>query len=227
MNEPLTPPAVRPAFGKNAASVLAVFAAIVLLMLGFAAFAVAKTGLVHVPLMSRFYTGPEPVRVIEASALTTDQFRALMEERIATQIRSGAKPPYTVEITEQEITGALHGVINLVLQDKGWRAERSQVALTPKGIEFFGHLERGRTNADVRIRFDAIIENGSVRFEPTDIRFGDYPIHPALAQKLAGYLFARDVGTWMIQFGDAKLESVRFSEGKLELTASPQAAAAL
>jgi hypothetical protein len=204
--------------GKNVAIVAGVFLAGLLLLVALGAFLVAKSGIVPVPLFSGAYHRPQPVRTVTSSPISEAIFRQRLSDRVLAQVASGKRPPYTISITEDELNGAFQNVVAQALRSEGWRVESSQVALAPEFFEVYGRLTQGDLHADLRIRFVPIVENGGVIFEPIDIRFGEYPIHPDLAHRLAGALFKRDFGTWVLSFGEIRLQSVQLREGALDLT---------
>ncbi|MBU1348915.1 hypothetical protein KJ781_02505, partial [Patescibacteria group bacterium] len=194
---------------------------IILATLLLLAFAVAKTGIVEVPGFSRFYHGPEAVRAVTPTPMTADAFRVLVSSRLISKAAQGLRPPYTVRVTEGELTGGLGAVIGVALRDESWKVSEAQIAVTPEFLEFLGKFEWGVFHVDTRIRFTAIVEKGGVRFEPTDIRFGDYPIHPSFARSIAGIVFSRDLGTWILTFGDGMLEQATLVDGAVDIVASP------
>ncbi|MFA5935414.1 MAG: hypothetical protein WC787_00970 [Patescibacteria group bacterium] len=207
--------------GKNVLSVLSIFAAVVLVLILLAAFAIAKTGLVTIPVFSRLYHGPAPTRVVRTQPIEANAFRVLVSGRLLAQTNQGELPPYEIRLSEAELTGALLGAIPQALRDERWKIEHAQLVVTPSYVEANGRLVSRALRADLRARFLPVIEKGGLRLVPVDIRFGDYPIHPDLAYRLAGLLFSRDFGTWILTFGDTRLESVRLEDASLELSASP------
>ncbi len=80
---------IRPKIGKNVFSCAAISAIVLLLILFAVVFAIAESGVLRVPFFSRFYTGPQPTRVVMAPAMTTDAFRILIGSRFRTDVLSG------------------------------------------------------------------------------------------------------------------------------------------
>ncbi|MFH1078073.1 MAG: hypothetical protein V1745_02185 [Patescibacteria group bacterium] len=222
---PQPQPAVKPAkpiVGKNMFSVLSVIAGFVLAVLMLIAFLVAKTGIIEIPIFSWFYEGPEPVRYVESTPITADAFRVLVSSRlIAKAAKRETLPPYTIRVTEQEMTGGLNSVIYRALRDQEWKTSMVQLAATPGFLEFLGKFQHGPLHVDTRVRFRPVVEKGGIRFEPIDIRVGDYPIHPSIVRTVAGIIFSRDLGTWILTFGDGALEQAKLEEGAVDIVASP------
>jgi hypothetical protein len=219
MPAPTTP--IKPIVGKNVFSVLAVIAACVLAFLLILAFAVAKTGLIEIPIFSASYHGPQPVRVVTPVPMTAEAFRVLVSSRLLAMAAEGKIPPYTVTVSEGEMTGGLSTVITQALRSDQWETSGLQLAVTEQYLEFFGHFRRGVMGVDSRIRLVPVVDQGGLRFEPTDIRFGDYPVHPALARYLTGVIFSRDLGTWILTFGETTLRKITLHDGALDIVASP------
>jgi len=220
-----TPPAparpTKPIFGKNALIVMSVIAGCILAVILLLAFAVAKTGVIEVPFFSRFYHGPEPVHVVAPEAMSADAFRVLVSSRLLAMAAEGKKPPYTTRVTENEMTGGLKAVIDLALRDEQWKASDVQLAVTKDYLEFTGKFQRNTIHVDMRVRFIPIVETNGVRFEPTDVRFGDYPVDPGVARYVAGLILSRDLGTWLMTFGEATLQRVILRDGAVDIVAYP------
>lgn len=217
----MPPKPIKPLVGKNVFSVLSVIAACVLAFLLILAFAIAKTGLVEIPLFYAFYRGPEPIRRVTPVPMTAEAFRVLVSSRLLAMAAEGKPSPYTVTVSEGEMTGGLAAVINRALRNEQWKASDVQLAVTEDYLEFFGRFRRVAVRIDVRVRFRPIVEQGGVRFEPTDIRFGDYPIHPAIARYVAGIVFSRDLGTWILTFGDVTPQKIILRDGAIDIVAYP------
>ena len=211
---------LKPILGRNFLVVVLEFAAVILVLFLLAAFALAKSGVVSVPVFSSFYSGPEAAREITASPLDPQAFKAIISRRFLDQLESG-KPPYLIKLSDEEITGSLESVIDMALRDASWQAQKIQLISQTGHLEMFVRFKRGVWKAEMRVRLKPIVENGGARFEVIDFRFGDYPIHPKLAKLIAGWVFSRDFGTWILRFGDIELSRVNLTEGTVELYTSP------
>lgn len=218
--DPNRPAAAKPVFGKNALSVLAMYASVILVIVVGLAFALAKTGLVSVPFFSRWYVGPTPVRAIRADTIDATAFRVLVSGRLLSQIAAKKPPPYAITLSEKELTGALRGVVDQALRNEDWKTRNAQLAVTPDYLEFSGTFVRDVFRVDLRVRARPVVEDGGLRFEATDIRIGDYPIHPSIAERIVGMIFARDLGTWIVSFGDISLKRATLGSGSIDLVAT-------
>jgi hypothetical protein len=212
---------IKPTIGRNVFGCLGIAIGVFLLFVLLMAYAVAKTGLFHVPLLSNTYRGPTPSRLVSAQPMTLDAFRVLLASRFISEANAGKKPPYVVRVSEAELTGALMGGVERSVRSEAWREAYAQAVIHPDGIEVLLKLERGAQTADFLMRFTPHVENGSLQLEPTSFRFGDYPIPVSMAQRLAGAFFDRDFGTTTVAVGEAKLSEIRLREGSLEIVASP------
>lgn len=203
--------------GKNALSVGSVIAGVILLLLCIVAFLVSKTGLLSIPLFSRWYASPAPVRVVTAAPMDPSVFRVLVSGRVLEAAKSGTRPPYIVSLSERELSGAVQGVIDQALRTESWKTERVQLAISKDVLELTGRFTQGPWHVDARVRFIPIVEQGGIRFEPVDIHIGEFPIHPQLARRIAGSVFARDFGTWKLTYGDIQFQSVTLRDGAIDL----------
>lgn len=209
--------------GKNVSIVLGVFIAAFLVLASLLAFAVAKTGLFRVPIFSSFYQGPTPTRAVSSEPITETQFRSLLTSQVEAQFAAGRRDEATITVTETQLTGAIRSAIAQALREQGATAEDVQIVVEPKYLELSGRLMEKSVTADLRVRLDPVIEDGGIRFDATDIYLGDYPVHPDLAQRLAGIFFSRDFGTWHVSFGEVRFTSLTLRSGALELKAMPNA----
>lgn len=212
---------VKPLVGKNVLSLFGIGAAIFIALFLIIVFAVAKSGIIDVPVFSKLYKGPSPVRIIESQPIDDTAFKTILSERLSEQTKT-SKPPFRLRINDAELTGALISVIDVALRDQAWKALTVQIASTPEYLELFGKFQRGFIHADVRLRLKPVVENGGIRFEVTDFRFGDYPVHPSLAGRFAGIIFSRDLGTWKLKLGDMEIQEADSGNGYLELLSSYQ-----
>lgn len=219
----LAPHRVKPKLGKNVLGCVASAAVVALVGISILALLTAKTGVVKLPLFSRFYTGPIPTRLVNAKSITVNQFRVLLSYQLFNQGLTKKNPPYTIKLTEKDVSGALETAIDTALRDQKWKQIFTQLVIRPTDFEMLSQYEYGWVRLDVLIRFKPVMESGGVRFEPVYAQVGDYPIPPSVAYTVLGYLFSRDLGTWSIKFGDMVLTSVRLYDGYLEAVVSSPA----
>lgn len=205
------------AIGKNVLIVFGTVFAVIALLVILVLFAIAKSGIVSIPLLSRLYVGPMPTHVVTADPISTDQFLALLELRVRAEAAK-QRPPYEITITEQELTGALQSAIGTTLRGQGWERADAQIVLRPMDMEVLGRFKRGSVTPQILARFVPRIADGGVRFDPVYVQLGDYPLPPSIANNVLSMIFSRDFGTWTMSFGALKLEDVRISDGSVRLT---------
>ncbi len=212
---------IKPKIGKNVLGCAGIFLLVLLLLILLIAFAVAKTGIVKVPLLAQWYRGPQPTRIVSAVPQSLENFRTDLAEKFLSEARQGKKPPYTISITETELTGALMGGIEEGVRDEGWRESSAQSVIHPDRIEVLLKLEKQDRTAEFLIDFVPQIENGGVRLVPISFQFGDYPIPVSVAERVAGSFFKRDFGITTLSVGEARLSAITLKDGMMEITASP------
>ncbi len=210
---------VKPKRGKNALTIFGIIAGVVLVIVSVIAFAIAKTGLVNVPLFSAFYHGPTPIRVISATPMSVSDFRILVGSRFLSLVQAGKRPPYQVQLSEEELTAVLVDAITQALRDPSWNVQGVQLAIRPTDLELYGHFIHGGTRVDLLAHVVPEIKDGGVSFALSSLRIGDYPISPHLGLNILGAIFSRDFGTFTLTFGDAHLTDLQLQDGSVTLTA--------
>ncbi len=209
---------VKPKVGKNAVSVGLVFVLVIVFLAALLLFAFVKTGFYEVPVLSRFYHGPRVSREVPAAKVTGDELRERAGERLVESIAAG-ESPFRLYLTESEVTGAISDSASTAVRGGEWEVENSQVAIHPSGVEFTARLLRDGMRLDFQGLFVPYIRDGGVRFRTASIRIGDYPIHPALGTRLAGSVFSRDFGTWVIQLDEIDFTDIELREGSITVFA--------
>jgi hypothetical protein len=216
-----TPP-VRPKVGKNVLVVSLILCLGVLSVLFLGGYAVAKSGLYHLPFFTpHFYSGPQPVRQINAAPMDQAAFKNLVAERFIAERVSKPKPPYVLKLSESELTGVFEGTLATGLRGSEWRVRHAQMAATHEGLEMFGNFVGKGVQVDLLIRFKTTVDAVGVKFVPTYIQIGGYPIPVAWALKAGGYLFQRDLGSWNLNLGEYKMQKMEFYDGQIEVTVAP------
>lgn len=218
-----TPVRIKPKVGKNILSCATIALLIAAVIFSLLALAVAKTGAVRLPLFSRLYRGPAPTRLVNAEPMSIDAFRVLIGSRFFSQLAAGKRPPYTVRVTEKELTGALENAIDTALRDQTWKQVFTQIVVRPTDLEFLSRFENGPLRFDILARIIPSLKDGGVSFEPVYMQIGDYRLPPSVAYNAVSLLFSRDLGTFTLKFGDAALSGLRLSDGALEISASQAA----
>ncbi|MFZ6015348.1 MAG: hypothetical protein ACOYUZ_03255 [Patescibacteria group bacterium] len=204
-----------------ACSVLFLIALLILILCFL--YGAAKAGLINIPFFSSYYQGPAPIRTVEAEPVTWDDFRAKIAGKIiARGVDQG--PPYTLLITEEDLTGLLLGAVDAGLRSAAYRVEMAQVAIRSDNIEFYFELTwRDWLHFYIVANLVPEVEDdGTLRFAVRDAQLGDLPLPRDTMLRLVGYFFARDVGIWRIITSDGSgIQSVMLSEKNMQIIVGP------
>jgi len=211
------PPHVKPKIGRNVLTCWTYAIIIAVLALSAVLYLVAKSGLFYLPLFSGAYGGPLPTRLVHTQPMTPDAFQAMLGERLNAQRLVKGSPPYVIKLTERELTAGLDYGIDSALRNEEWKQVYTQIAVEPTEIEMLSRFEHGWVHLDVLVRFVPRISQGGVMFDPVFVQVGDYKLPPNLTYRALGYLFSRDLGAWILKFGDTQLSAVHLSSGYMEL----------
>jgi len=217
LNPPQPAPHIRPKLGRNVLSCATLIVGVLLVVVSLLAFALAKTGLVTVPVFSHFYAGLHPTRVITSPPMSIADFQTLLETRLRAQLYAEKKSPYEVTVSESELTGVMQDAIRRGLNGQDWTVSSTQVAILPSDMEFTSRFTRGVFHLDIVARFALNVHDGGVGFEPTLVKIGDFPFPPSIAYQAVTYLFSRDLGTFYLKFADMRLQEVRLKDGSVTL----------
>ena len=214
-------PAIKPKVGKNIAGCVFIVLALLLFIVGLLTLALAKSGVLHIPVFSNLYHGPKPTRVVDAPPLSAGQFESLVQARLLPQLNT-SRPPFHVTLSERELTGALDAVFAEGLRSQGWKQDRAQIVVVPQNIEIFTELERGPYHADLLIKFVPHVSAAGVGFDPVSIQVGDYTFPPALAYPMISWIFSRDLGTFSLDFGAYHLDQMTLKDGAVDISIAPK-----
>ena len=210
---------IRPKLGMNALSCTLMLIGAILLFLLLLAFLITKSGLLAVPILSRFYHGPTPIRLVQSKPITWDEFRVMLASRIYEQ-RGTSSKNYTVQLSEQEISGLLLDTVETALRSSKWKVEIAQTVVTPSAMELYLKVTwSSYVNVDLLFSFKPVVDqDGDVQFDVISVRLGDYPLPPSWGKTIAGYVFSRDLGSWEINIGGQKgIQSISLLEKGLNI----------
>ncbi len=210
---------IKPKWGKNLVSCAVFLVAFLVILMVFLGAALAKTGLVEVPLFSYLYHGPQPIRLVQGEAVTWDEFRIRLAGRIYEQ-RDYKTDVYSIQISEREITGLLISSVDGALRDTDWQPLVTQIAVSPAGMEMFLKFKwRDYLNLDLLFVFEPKVdEQGNIYFDIKKTRFGDYPLPASWGRTIAGFVLSRDLGTWELKIaGEKAIKSISLLEKSINL----------
>lgn len=191
----------------------------ILVFLLLLAFLITKSGLLAIPVLSGFYHGPTPIRLVQSKPTTWDEFRVMLASRIYEQRGVNAKS-YTVQLNEQEISGLLLDTVETALRSSNWKVVIAQTVVTPSAIELYLKVTWSNyINVDLLFSFKPFIDqDGDVQFDVISAQLGDYPLPPSWGKAIAGYVFSRDLGSWEINIGGQKgIQSISLLEKGLNI----------
>lgn len=189
---------------------------IIILILGGLVAAVAKTGVITIPVFSKlFYDKPAPQRIVSISPDETKSF----EEKIAEKLEqlkfktpaAGENPEVALEFTEEELTG----FIKSVEADENSPFAGSQVSVSPEGVELFGELkDLNRAFLTITLKPEVINNNFKISFQK--IKLGNLSLPASLGNFLVDRLLKDQFDSAeksIAEFG--KLESIELFDGKI------------
>lgn len=193
----------------------------VVLVLSLIATAVAKTGLVKVPLFSKiFYKTSAPQKVVTVTSEEIKNFETDITEKLKSQVKSQIKPgapsqkvEVNFEFTEKELTSFLK---NLEAQ-KTSPLGNAQVSVTKEAIEIFGEMEEP-SKTSLTVAFKPEIKDDKLIIVLKKIKLGALP----LPSSLGNFLVDKFLSSQLRAAGEAisktgKLESIALEEGKIVL----------
>lgn len=189
-----------------------------LLVLSLGAAAVARTGLIEIPLFSKvFYKPPEPSRIVTVLPGEIKNLEEIFENKIKSQVeekiipgKETQKVELELEFTEKELTAViLQGIKTGFLP-----FSTAQVAITPKEIEIFGQLSGSKIF--FTIRFKPEIQNGQIVIKLTKFKLGNLSV-PSLLSNLLVEKILKDKLQQINEFigKGGKLQEIRLEEGKV------------
>lgn len=182
------------------------------------AYLLAESGIMNVPVFSRYYQGPKPTREVRSSPMGWAEFQGLLADRIREQ-RKDKNESYRVSISEGELTGLLSGMVEQALRDSSWRIKASQIALEPESMELYLKTDRkSLIHLEMLFRAKPILENGNLRFDLLEFRLGDLRLPASWGLAIIGNVFSRDFGSWVIQVdGQKAIKDMSLARGALNV----------
>lgn len=207
--------------GKNILTCAGIFILIFLAVIGFVAYLVSESGLIRVPVLSRFYKGPSPARIVHTEPMTSDAFLELVSSRMTQAVRRTSRPPYRITLTERELSAVMAENVNDLARQEGVRAERVQLVLLTDSMEISGKIMSPLGALDMLVILIPELHDGELAVTVRKAELGDYDLPPGVAQDLVSAVFQRDIKTWKIELGNAELSAVELREGELDLVFTP------
>ncbi len=205
--------------GLNAFLVYGLEIIFVLALLLTPVYFLVKAGILQFPGSSVLYHPPQPVRVVQTSSVfTTADLARLVESRLRTSASHGVRDAYPVTFSEEELTGALRGIINPLMARTGWKGKNVQVTLLPEEADVSGHWVKSLFHVDLLMRGRITFDAHTVRYQPTAIQIGEMTLSQEQLHWLAQKVTGQALGDWAFSFGELTLAKVRTLPRQLELS---------
>jgi hypothetical protein len=210
------PPHIRPKIGRNVLGCAGAALLVAILLICALLYAVAKSGIITIPVFSRLYHGPDVTRRVEVHPVAASAFESEIEKRFirGLNMTSGVSE---IRLTEQELTGVLTSVVTVGLQNEEWKVRSIQIVVGEKDLQMYVRLERGILHPEFTIRFLPVAVSGGLSFEPSSYMIGEYTPPNRFLYPLLGYVFKRDLGNWNLSFGEILLKNVKLEDGVMVL----------
>jgi hypothetical protein len=185
--------------------------------------ALAKSGLLALPIFSKVYSAPEPTRIVIAEPQTWDEFRDILSARLQEKSLDG-QVPIVLDVSEREFTALLQGVVSQGLRNPEYTAEIAQVVFLPGKIEMYFYITwKDFLQAQILAEMTPVLHNdGTVELKITEAVIGDLPLPGDWSMQMIGYFFERDMGTWKIVLSNGYgIQDTILSEGSIKLFIGP------
>lgn len=175
------------------------FIIIIFLIIGSGAWAVAQTGLIKVPIFSRwFYNEPAPMHWVHLSGGSfspEDTINKAIKKSLVNQIGTvlEEKIPIDLIFVEEDLTYLIREAGDaLNQQNSKIKFYDSQIAVNSDRAELFTKIEFVNRKAETALIVDFIpeLEDGQIKLKLLKVKFGNLPL-PAILGNLAVNLLLR------------------------------------
>lgn len=204
---------------KHLAKHLLIALVVILLLLSVLAALIAKTGVYTVPLFSSFYSARPVTRVVEAPSIMP---RDLMM-KINTQLRSATSTKggdISITVSEAELTGALKGAFETALKRPGVVVDRSQIVVTPSGLEVAASVRNETMYVKVIAMIVPTLESGKVSFNTKDVYLGDLKVPASALSQIERIAFGSEIGSFEATAGVYGLKHFTLKDGAIDMVFS-------
>lgn len=181
---------------------------------GGAAFILARTGLVEVPVLSsRLYTPPAPTRVVEPEEFD-------IESKVMDVFTESQEEPGLMKIAlrEGELTAMFQEGAREALAEQGIELTTIQAAILEEFVELYFDAKIGGKDVRILARVLPKVEDGLPKIEVLETHLGGLPVHP----RIIGGVLDNALDAALGEMGDEiKLESIELNPGVLEIILRP------
>jgi len=180
--------------------------------------AVAKSGIIVVPVVSGYYRPPVPSRAVEAGEENPQQLLDAIGQAIATSSTINVRTPHLVEYTEAELTAAARGTLADAAKRGDVVLDRTQIVIRPDALEFTGRFKVKGIMLDAQFDVMPTVDNGVIKMTIVKAHLGDIPVSPAIAKVALDAALGRDSSTWNLIIAEHEVKAIRLEDGAVELT---------
>lgn len=170
-------------------SCLAIVVAVIVLGMIALGWVIAATGLVNIPVISRFaYEEPEPIRYVSAGTPLESYIETSLQNQIADRVRAGGGELQDMSlelvIPETSFTTSFRNALTEQSEaDMMFEMKNAQVAFDEeRKLEFFFPLKDNEQNSALRLYLVPSVQDGDLKINATDMYLGSLRIPGPLTE---------------------------------------------
>lgn len=194
-------------------------------ILGIVGFVVAKTGLVEIPVVSRFYHEPQPMRfTVPASTPIVDTLELQLSQAARAVVGGTVPAEITITLSESDLTRGLQDLAGAGAVG-GLEFSNAQVAFSDGKAELFVRVKRSERTAPLRLRLVPALERKPIPLRVEKAYIGELPVwhriidalfNQALKTQLAGTPFASAITVKNLTIREGMLDVTVIVSGNLD-----------
>jgi len=184
--------------------------------------AIAKTGLVDVPIFSKILSKtPAPRRIVTVTPGETENFETAVTQKLKSQVEPRIKPngtgqkiPVRLEFTEKELTLFLK---DIEAQQEEPFMKNAQITVAEDAIEIFGEMQQPK-KIFLTLGLRPELKNGDLTVALTKIKLGTLSLPVSLSNFWVNKFLndkLKTVGETISKVG--KIENISLEDGKIVL----------
>lgn len=182
-------------------SCLGIFLIGFILLIGFGAWQIAATGLVHIPLLSSFsFSNPKPIRVVEAGTsveqLSETYFKTTLIKRLQAGGGTLKDRTVTLELPESALTATVQNELKKTTLTEIDAGHAQIAVLGGQELELFLPINMGNQKTALIVRIALVANNGMFDLKLLNVRLGSLHLPSAL------------IGSWIQPFVNRELGSL-------------------
>lgn len=190
---------------------------IVAVVLGIAGLIVAKTGLIEIPILSRFYHDPQPTRTVVPTNLS---FTETLESQLGSAAfdfeRRVAPAEFSFTLSESDLTRGIRDLVGAGALG-GLEFSDAQVVLSGGEVELFWSFTRGERTTPLRLRLAPALERKPIPLRIRKAYVGEMPIWHRAVDPLFRQMVKTQLGG--LPFADlVTVKNLTVREGMVDVT---------